>query len=355
MLVSRPRARSWRSLLISLLVHGLLVIMACWIVFRQPEKARKRKPSPAFVVTGGGGAPAVSQHAVRRPPLKLKAITQRISVKNKSAMAIMPQLSLPNMLDGLSQSQKLGQAGAGTGTGKGFGGGKGVGSGLGTQNGFMAKPVMGAMIKAQRVAVYLDCSGSMKPYLERVAGEIRKQFPDADVFRFDGARIVALGEVIVYGRSFHGVAPRLREGPTQTELPTLTPAGKALQAKIKVPCEKGSLGAWLDRLQVEPYDALVVFSDFQDGVRIYHELPKHGSKLIYSDSSYHKVNGPRRPSYRWEKAWVDAFTQGARGGSPRLYLFSLQQEPQEILRRCVEASGGASISVAWLRKAKVTR
>ncbi len=355
MLVSRPRARSLRSLFISLVVHGLLILMACWIVFRQPGKVRKRKPSPAFVVAGGGGAPAVSQHVVRRPPLKLKAITQRISVKDKSAMAIMPKLSLPSVVDGLSQMQKLGQAGAGTGAGKGFGGGKGVGSGLGTQNGFMAKPVMGAMIKAQRVAVYLDCSGSMKPYLERVAGEIRKQFPDADVFQFDGARIVALGEVIVYGRSFHGVAPHLREGPTQTNSNALTPGGRALQVKIKVPCEKGSLGAWLDRLQVEPYDALVVFSDFQDGVRIYHELPKHGSKLIYSDSSYHKVNGPRRPSYRWEKAWVDAFTQGAHRAAPRLYLFSLQQEPQDILRRCVEASGGASVSVAWLRKAKVAR
>ena len=33
-----------------------------------------------------------------------------------------------------------------------------------------------------RIAVYLDCSDSMAPYLPAVEAEVRKQFPDADVF-----------------------------------------------------------------------------------------------------------------------------------------------------------------------------
>ena len=35
---------------------------------------------------------------------------------------------------------------------------------------------------APRIAVYLDCSSSMMPYLEAVEAEVRTQFPDADVF-----------------------------------------------------------------------------------------------------------------------------------------------------------------------------
>jgi hypothetical protein len=215
--------------------------------------------------------------------------------------------------------------------------------------GFTGRPVMGAFIRAHRVAVYLDCSGSMRSYLPRVEAEIRKQFPDADVFRFDGARVVGLGDKVVYGRSFHGQAPRLREGPTQTVVETLTPAGRMVQAKVRMACEKGSLGAWLDRLLAEPYDALVVFSDFQDGVRLY-ETKKGEPKMVWSDSSYHKFGGAQKGQTRWQREWLEAFARAPQGRGPRLYLFSVQQEPQAFLRACVAASGGAWTSVSWLRK-----
>ena len=208
---------------------------------------------------------------------------------------------------------------------------------------------MGAFIRARRVAVYLDCSGSMRSYLPRVEAEIRKQFPDADVFRFDGARVVGLGDKVVHGRSFHGPAPRLREGPTQTVVETLTPAGRMVQVKVRTACEKGSLGAWLDRLLAEPYDALVVFSDFQDGVRLY-EAKKGEPKMVWSDSSYHKSGGAQKGQTRWQREWLDAFGRASQGRGPRLYLFSVQQEPQAFLRACVVASGGAWTSVSWLRK-----
>jgi hypothetical protein len=122
-----------------------------------------------------------------------------------------------------------------------------------------------------------------------------------------------------------------------------------VQAKVRTACEKGSLGAWMDRLLVEPYDALVVFSDFQDGVRLY-ETKKGEPKMVYSDSTYHKFGGAPKGQTRWQREWLDAFAKGAQGRGPRLYLFSVQQEPQAFLRACVTASGGSWTSVSWLRK-----
>jgi hypothetical protein len=105
----------------------------------------------------------------------------------------------------------------------------------------------------------------------------------------------------------------------------------------------------MDRLLAEPYDALVVFSDFQDGVRLY-EAKKGDPKLVYSDSSYHKVGGVQKAHTRWQREWLEAFAKASHGAGPRLYLFTVQQEPQAFLRACVAASGGASTSVSWLKK-----
>ena len=272
----------------------------------------------------------------------------RLTSKSASATLVLPPMNAmtPEMgLAGLSGGQGKG----GFGRGIGSIGSNGLGAGLGNRTGFTGRPVMGAFIRAKRVAVYLDCSGSMRSYLPRVEAEIRKEFPDADVFRFDGARVVGLGDKVVHGRSFHGVPPRLREGPTQTALETLTPNGRTVQAKVRTACEKGSLGAWMDRLLAEPYDALVVFSDFQDGVRLY-EAKKGDPKLVYSDSSYHKVGGAQKGHTRWQREWLEAFGKAPQGAGPRLYLFTVQQPPQAFLQACVAASGGSATSVSWLRK-----
>ena len=273
---------------------------------------------------------------------------KRLASKSASATLALPPMKEMTPVMGLA-GLSGGQGKGGFGRGHGDFGGNGLGSGLGSRAGFTGRPVMGAFIKAKRVAVYLDCSGSMRSFLPRVEAEIRKQFPEADVFRFDGARVVGLDEMVVFGRRFQGVAPRLREGPTQTAVETLTPSGRLLQVKVRVACEKGSLGAWMDRLLAEPYDALVVFSDFQDGVRLY-ESKKGEPKMVYSDSSYHKVGGAQKGHTRWQREWLETFAKAPRGAGPRLYLFTVQQEPQAFLQACVAASGGASTSVSWLKK-----
>jgi hypothetical protein len=346
MIARRPQVRSLRSLLLSLGLHGLLVVAACWIVLRQPVSPPKQEFTSHSAAGGKSGGPAVS-HPVQRKP-KVPTPQKRLTSKSASATLALPPMKVmtPEIcLSGLSGG--IGKGGFGRGHGS-FGG-NGLGAGLGNRAGFMGRPVMGAFIRAKRVAVYLDCSGSMRSYLPRVEAEIRKEFPDADVFRFDGARVVGLGDVVVHGRRFHGDPPRLREGPTQTVVETLTANGRAVQAKVRTACEKGSLGAWVDRLLAEPYDALVVFSDFQDGVRLY-EAKKGEPKLVYSDSSYHKVGGGQKGHTRWQKEWLEAFGKAPQGAGPRLYLFTVQQEPQAFLQACVAASGGAATSVSWLRK-----
>jgi len=352
LLAARRVPRSWRGFLASLLVHVGLVALATWFVVSRTTLEPPR-PDPTIQVFAGGrevGAGIPVRRAT--PPARPVAPLRRISVAGPSSVTL-PDLPATSSLGGPAGAAAVaGRAGLGEGRGFGGGVGRGTGTGLGAVGGFVGKPVLGATIRALKVAVYLDCSGSMKPYLERVDAEIRKQFPDADVFRFDGARVVALDDAIVHGRYFRGEAPRLREGPTETVVATLTSAGQRLQAKIREACEKGSLGAWLDRLLAEPYDALVVFSDFQDGVRIYEEGAKGAPHLIYSDSAYHRVNQRKALSYRWERAWLEAFGRADRHQGPRLYLYSIQTTPQAFLLRCVQASGGASVDVGWLRSGR---
>lgn len=354
--VRRP-ASSLGGLWTSLLVHGLLVGLACWVVLRSVSEPGRSDRSEVFVSAGGGAAsgPVIPQSARQRSfPVQPRRCPSRISARTGSSAIALPPPRPPESFSPADPLTRTGLAAtAGSHGVAGLGQAFGKGMGLGSARGFAPRPVMGALIRAQRVAVYLDCSGSMRPYLERVESEIRREFPDADVFRFDGARIVGLDDDVVYGRSFRGTAPRLTEGPSQTQAESLTERGRQLFARIREPCEKGSLGAWLDRLQVEPYDALVVFSDFQDGVRIYHDLPRSGPRLVYSDSSYHPLAGPRQAAYRWELSWLERFARAPAGGAPRLYLFSVSREPQAFLQRCVRVSGGGSVSVDWLRPSKV--
>jgi len=341
----RSISSSWKSFLTSLFVHGILILFACWIIWKSPLAVKLPRDPDVFVTASGSSKPttAIQAYAIKSPPKNLQG-ANRISVNSPASSIVLPELI--GVSDAMNYSfnmeKGMGHEGLGSGHGISFGGG------MSDSKTLVAKFVMGASIRAQKIAVYLDCSGSMRPYLTQVTKEIKNQFPDADIFRFDGARVVSLENNIVYGKTFHGDAPRLTEAPTQTIESELTSEGRQLLSRIRTACEKGSLGAWIDRLLSEDYDALVVFSDFQDGVRIYEENSKGVSALIYSDSNYHKV-GTAMPVKSWQTRWIETFKKGNTGQGPKLYLFSIQQPPQGLLKACADASGGNSVSVSWLK------
>jgi hypothetical protein len=273
------------GLSVSIAFHALLVfIAAAFVVSTVTDNAKKDPNQFATGAGGGSGGERVknTQHKIKPKNVKsLAKTTTRITSKSASA-----SIALPDMPNSASASSMVSGAMAG-GSSKGFGGGSGggigTGRGMGSGGGknFVAKPVMGANIFSQRLAVYFDASASMLPYLERVEAEIRDKFPDADVYLSNGVFIDVHDNEIVGGEKFKGT-PFLNRAtgtgskknakgelvPTETNPAKLTTQGRAILKKYGNNFKTGSVGGWVDILKDDrTYDALIIFSDFQDGVR----------------------------------------------------------------------------------------
>jgi hypothetical protein len=150
-----------------------------------------------------------------------------------------------------------------------------MGSGGGKN--FVAKPVMGANIFSQRLAVYFDNSPTMLPFIERVEAEIRDKFPDADVYLYSNVLIRVEDGEIAWGDKSKTAPTVVRNTPTgvkknaktgmiegvETVPSKLTRAGQNILKKFGNNFRAGSLGAFLDILKDDPaYDAIIVISDF---------------------------------------------------------------------------------------------
>ena len=273
------------GLSVSIAFHALLVfIAAAFVVSTVTDNAKKDPNQFATGAGGGSGGERVknTQHKIKPKNVKsLAKTTTRITSKSASA-----SIALPDMPNSASASSMISGAMAG-GSSKGFGGGSGggigTGRGMGSGGGknFVARPVMGANIFSQRLAVYFDASASMLPSLERVEAEIRDTFPDADVYLSNGVFIDVHDNEIVGGEKFKGTpylnrptgagSKKNAKGelvPTETNVNKLTPQGRAIYKKHADNFKKGSVGGWIDILKDDrTYDALIVFSDFLDGVR----------------------------------------------------------------------------------------
>jgi hypothetical protein len=93
------------------------------------------------------------------------------------------------------------------------------------------------------------------------------------------------------------------------------------------------------------YDALILFSDFQDGFTQYDKA----REVIFQENSRGNVNNRKSRDERWEQEWVSAFAKAQAGQGPRLYCFTTQVYPQKLIASCVEVSGGEIKDVSWLR------
>lgn len=217
-------------------------------------------------------------------------------------------------------------------------------------------PTNGGGETASRIAVYLDCSSSMAPYLEAVEAEVRKQFPDADVFKIPAIKVWVDGAVVRGGATSvipHKPAP---SGPTVSlDTSRLSPTGKAILARYAGNFETGSVGAWVDILRAERrYEALVIFSDFNDQV-----LQVRAGKppvTTYVDDAGQRqqpeaeIKDDRTVAEKaWEDSWIGSFDLAHAGKAPVLYLFSTRHPASRILQKSADVSGGKFKLIDWLR------
>ena len=209
---------------------------------------------------------------------------------------------------------------------------------------------------APRIAVYLDCSNSMAPYLSAVEAEVRKQFPDADVFSIPHIKVWVDGTVVRGGVASvlpHKPAPA---GPRVSLDPSrLSPTGKEILARYAGNFEVGSVGAWVDILRTEKrYDALVIFSDFNDQV-LQVRLSKPPVQTYVDEAGHRHLPETQLSDDRtvtekaWEDTWVGSFDLANAGKAPVLYLFSTHNPASRILQKSADVSGGKFKLIDWLR------
>ncbi len=207
---------------------------------------------------------------------------------------------------------------------------------------------------APRIAVYLDCSNSMAPYLPAVEDEVRKQFPDADVFSVPAIKVWVDGTA-VRGGGLAGLPHRPSSSGPRVLVDTsrMTPVGRELLARYAGNFEVGSVGAWVDILRREKrYDALVIFSDFNDQVL----QTRAGAGTVYVDDAADRalpeadIADTRTVAEKvWEDSWVGSFEAAKSGKGPVLYLFSTRHPATRVLQKSAEVSGGKFTLVDWLR------
>jgi hypothetical protein len=348
-------ARRWlkfggQGLMVSLLIHGgLLFLATAWVV--SVAVIQKKEPNAFATGAGGGrgGERAVAAKAKQKPnaPKSLTKSASKITSKSASAEIALPEMPDMNraMLGALSASSK----GFGGGTGGGIGGG--VGLGKGGKN-FTGRAVMGMKISGANIAVYFDSSPSMNPYFAAVEKQIKEQFPSADVYRYFGVfNFIQDGEVLGARPNQKLVVPTVdqvymdrrggkRDSPA-TDPNKLSPAGRNMFGSKDALFRIGGVGAWLEAmLNQKQYDAIVIFSDFEDGIIQWRTIGEIKPSMVYDADLRPPTDLRTEAEKAWETRWIRTFATAQDRKAPRLYLFSTSREPQELYRRCVSASGG---------------
>ena len=337
------------GLVASLAIHGLLLFLAtAWVV--SVATSNKKEPNSFATGAGGGnsGERAITQKTKAKPnsPKSLTKSASRITSKSASAQIALPEMPDLNRvaLGAMATSSK----GFGGGAGGGIGGAVGIGKG---GKNFTGRSVMGMKISGAHIAVYFDNSPSMEPYLAGVEKQIKEQFPSADVFRYFGIFILNQDGEVVGGKPNQKytietveqiVANRNGGRKGMTNDPgKLSPAGRNMLSNKDAQFRVGGVGAWIDvMLAQKQYDAIVIFSDFEDGIMQYRAKGETLPRLVFDADLIPRSDDRTEEEKAWEERWVKTFGLAADHKAPRLYLYSTSKEPQELYKRCVTASGG---------------
>lgn len=337
------------GLAVSLLVHALLLFLAtAWVV--SVATSNKKEPNTFATGAGGGrgGERAITQKTKAKPnsPKSLTKSATRITSKSSSAQIALPEMPDFNRaaLGALATSSK----GFGGGAGGGIGGAGGLGQG---GKNFTGRSVMGMKINGAHIAVYFDNSSSMEPYLAGVEKQIKDQFPSADVFRYFGIFNLNQDGEVLGGKpnqkyaieTVEQIAANRNGGRRMmaNDPAKLSAAGRNMLSNKDAQFRVGGVGAWIDvMLSQKQYDAIVVFSDFEDGIQQYRAKGESIPRLVFDSDLIPRSDSRTEEEKAWEERWVKTFAQAAERKAPRLYLYSTSKEPQELYQRCAAASGG---------------
>lgn len=180
------------SLSISLGIHALILGVGGFLVVNSVLLETEVDFLPGGTQQGQQASQEL-QHKVqqkKQPWIKKPVPMRKIATANSISEIVLPDevpdlLDLPSSSDMLS-SNKLGGAGLG-------GGGFGKGMGLGAKGGMVFQPLsmFGREIKAKKLALVLDVSSSMAPYLPRVIEEVDKVARGSIVILFPGCGLEA--------------------------------------------------------------------------------------------------------------------------------------------------------------------
>jgi hypothetical protein len=130
----RPARTLWQrlggeGLALSILVHGILVVIAIvWVVSTVTDTTGKKDPNTFATGSGGGsGGPKAKEYKTKLQPKNVKSLTKTNSrITSKNTNASMAISSMPSMANPLATAGAIGG-----GSSKGFGGGSGGGIGSG--------------------------------------------------------------------------------------------------------------------------------------------------------------------------------------------------------------------------------
>ena len=184
-----------RSLGLSLAIHALILVIAAFVVVSYTQNERIDFMPGGGTRQGDAASQALEQTVQRKktPWMNRKLPMQRIAVEKSMSAITLPEaspemLELPMTQDFLSGG-KMGSMGFGS---AGAGGGFGNGIGTGGKSGVTFGPIMmfGKQINAKRIAVVLDVSRSMTPYLEKVVNELDRVARGSTVVLYYGCGLL---------------------------------------------------------------------------------------------------------------------------------------------------------------------
>ena len=268
------------SLTVSLIIHAIVILIAILIV----RTVITNPPETVDFLPGGGGGGKGSDARIaekRRAATMSAPRTRTVSVANNASV------SLPDLQTSMSDFNSLAQAapmgggiGGGSGglRGKGSGGlmgdGRGNGVGPGIGSGFVSIPML--FSKHRRMAVVLDISTSMYPFLPIVIKEVDKVAPGSIVVLHYGCglkddEVQKPGIESTNDRNFEKdriVSSLLESGSTamnQQEREALLALVKKRPKTYYVPSSGvGSTWIALTDVKLKDVDAIYWFADFAD-------------------------------------------------------------------------------------------